>query len=213
VRWEIAPPKSDDVRTCVFCDTPADSYEHVIPAWISKRLGIKTFLSADDAFVTAEALRRRQPISFANYRARVFCSGCNEHFKHLEDAVIPLLVPMARGMTLSLDVQTQTQLALWAHKTAIALCAAGSDTQVAVPQQHRTAIRDGGVPRGIGRLTTLMTSQGSVPTGPSEQYLKLLKGELSPEEYAKGVKKRVRAERKNGSSGGGTKNAAQRKPA
>jgi hypothetical protein len=58
-----------------------------------------------------------------------------------------------------------------------------------------------------------MTSQGSVPTGPSEQYLKLLKGELSPEEYAKGVKKRVRAERKNGISGGGTKNAAQRKPA
>jgi hypothetical protein len=39
----------------------ADSYEHVVPAWISKLLGIKTFLSADDAFVSDEALRPRQP--------------------------------------------------------------------------------------------------------------------------------------------------------
>jgi hypothetical protein len=58
-----------------------------------------------------------------------------------------------------------------------------------------------------------MASQGSVPTGPSEQYLKLLKGDLSPEAYAKGVKKRVRAERRNGASGDAAKAAAQRKPA
>jgi hypothetical protein len=58
-----------------------------------------------------------------------------------------------------------------------------------------------------------MASQGSVPTGPSEQYLRLLKGEISPEKYAKGVKKRVRAARKNGSTGAATKADTQRKPA
>jgi hypothetical protein len=144
--WRVAPPKPRREPTCVFCEAKADSYEHVIPAWVSKRLGVKTFLSADAAFVTDEATRRRQPISFASYRARVFCSGCNEHFKHLEDAVIPLLVPMARGRTLSLDQNTLTLLALWAHKTAIAMVAAEADSSYPVPEQHLTAVRRTGVP-------------------------------------------------------------------
>lgn len=36
-----------------------------------------------------------------------------------------------------------------------------------------------------------MTDKGSIPTGPSEQYLRLLKGEISPKEYAKSVERRV----------------------
>ena len=42
-----------------------------------------------------------------------------------------------------------------------------------------------------------MTDKGSIPAGPSEQYLRLLKGEITPGEYAKSVKKRVDA-RPNG---------------
>jgi hypothetical protein len=33
---------------------------------------------------------------------------------------------------------------------------------------------------------------GSVPTGPSEEYLRLLREEISAEEYAKRVKRRLR---------------------
>ena len=33
---------------------------------------------------------------------------------------------------------------------------------------------------------------GSIPTGPSEQYLRLLRGEIEPKEYAASVEKRVR---------------------
>jgi hypothetical protein len=36
-----------------------------------------------------------------------------------------------------------------------------------------------------------MPDYGSVPTGPSELYLKLLKGEITPEEYARAAKKRA----------------------
>ncbi|HEX6455184.1 MAG TPA: hypothetical protein VF009_01550 [Solirubrobacterales bacterium] len=35
---------------------------------------------------------------------------------------------------------------------------------------------------------------GSIPTGPSELYLQLLKGEISPEDYAKQAKKRIQDE-------------------
>jgi hypothetical protein len=66
---------------------------------------------------------------------------------------------------------------------------------------------------GERKAATAVASQGSVPTGPSEQYLRLLKGQISPEEYAKNVKKRVRAQRQNGNSGHSAKSGAQRKPA
>ena len=58
-----------------------------------------------------------------------------------------------------------------------------------------------------------MASKGSVPTGPSEAYLQLLKGKLSPEDYVNGVKKRVSDQRQNGNSGQPTKTAPRRKPA
>jgi hypothetical protein len=35
---------------------------------------------------------------------------------------------------------------------------------------------------------------GSIPTGPSELYLRLLKGEISPQDYAKQAKKRLQDE-------------------
>jgi hypothetical protein len=142
--WAVAPRKPTTARRCVFCDAKADSYEHVIPEWISKRLGVRDFLSADGAFVAAGAERPTRPISFASYRSRIFCAACNTHFKHLEDAVIPLLVPIARGFTLRLDSDTQALLALWAHKTAIALVAATPIESDAVPEPHRRAVRDRG---------------------------------------------------------------------
>lgn len=36
-----------------------------------------------------------------------------------------------------------------------------------------------------------MTKSGSIPPDPSEHYLRLLKGEITPEDYAKSVKQRV----------------------
>lgn len=38
----------------------------------------------------------------------------------------------------------------------------------------------------------MATNGGAVPTGPSEEYLRLLREEISPEEYAKRVKRRLR---------------------
>ena len=36
-----------------------------------------------------------------------------------------------------------------------------------------------------------MSDYGSVPTGPSELYLKLLKGFITPKDYARAAKKRA----------------------
>lgn len=143
-------PRDDETRqtTCIFCNASADSKEHLVPAWISKRLGIKTFLVQGS---TGGAVRPKpQPISFASHRARILCTGCNTHFKHLEDAVIPLLVPMARGRTLAINTDTQQVLALWAAKTAMVLIAATDGLQDAVPVHHRHTVRhDATVPDDV----------------------------------------------------------------
>lgn len=62
-------------------------------------------------------------------------------------------------------------------------------------------------------MTGQMATEGSIPTGPSDAYLRLLKGQITPEDYAKGVKKRVSAQRENGNSGRSGKTAVRRKSA
>jgi hypothetical protein len=145
VSWVEVQHEQSPYPSCVFCAAPANSREHVVPAWVSKRFGITEFLSAEDAFIVG-GTRPTQPISFASYRARVMCHGCNRHFKHLEDAVIPLLVPMGRGLALSLDRDSQRLLALWASKTALALMAARPGEDNRRLQMQGRAIREGEVP-------------------------------------------------------------------
>jgi hypothetical protein len=140
--WEAPQLRRKPVPVCAFCGDKADSMEHAIPAWISKRLGIKEELSAEDAFIAGGARRRKQPISFGSHRAPVMCKPCNTHFKDLEDRVIPLLVPMAKGNTLALGSESQALLALWANKTAIALLAA--EDASAVPVAHGCTVRNEG---------------------------------------------------------------------
>jgi hypothetical protein len=139
--WAVIPraPRLSEV-SCIFCGAPADSKEHIIPSWISKRLGIKTFLTQTSS--GGRVVPQKRPISFASHRKRIFCTGCNTHFKHVEDAVIPLLVPMARGFHFALDRESQQLLAMWATKTAIALIEATDGLAGAVPIVHRRAVRE-----------------------------------------------------------------------
>jgi hypothetical protein len=51
---------------------------------------------------------------------------------------------------------------------------------------------------------------GSIPTGPSELYLRLLKGEISPQDYAKQAKKRLQDEARERPKGRRTATQRQR---
>jgi hypothetical protein len=104
---------------------------------MSKRLGIKVMMGSRSYGLTP----RKQPISFASHRARIFCRPCNTHFKRLEDDTIPLVVPMANGRVFSLGPESQTLLALWAAKTAIALIAEKQELRELVPKTHRDSVR------------------------------------------------------------------------
>jgi hypothetical protein len=51
---------------------------------------------------------------------------------------------------------------------------------------------------------------GSIPTGPSELYLQLLKGEISPQDYAEQAKKRLQDEARERPRGKRTATQRQR---
>jgi hypothetical protein len=139
--WQVAGRHTRPAPECAFCDRPSDSQEHVIPEWLSKRLGINAEMPAEVAFRVRARRRRKQAISFGGYRAPVMCDRCNKHFGRLEEAVIPLLEPMAKGMRLALAEYSQQLLALWANKTAIALLAA--EDPATVPKAHGKMVREG----------------------------------------------------------------------
>lgn len=169
-RWQVFVPPIKPEKKCIFCGARADSMEHVIPAWIAKQLAISGQIDPSRAMQIGRP-PRRQPISLGSYRARIFCAACNEHFHHLEDEVIPWLVPMARGVPVSLGAESQAVIARWAVKTAMALLSAEPGDQDIVPWPHRKALKDSGrvvADTWVGLFrwhgpATLVTGEGSAP--------------------------------------------------
>lgn len=125
---------------CIFCGAKANSREHAIPKWVAKRLGLKG-IQLHHREVSTIATRRKQPISFASHRERIFCKGCNAHFKHLEDEAIPLIEWMAKGRSVILGKHEQDLLARWGAKTGFALMAAEKEFRDFVPREHMSWLR------------------------------------------------------------------------
>jgi hypothetical protein len=132
-------------RSCIFCGRRANSKEHAIPKWMAKRLGLRgRFLETKE--VVGRVKPRKQHISIASHRSRIFCDGCQHHFKRLEDAVIPFLDPMASGKAVTLTVERQLLLATWGAKTAYALIACERGLEELAPRDHRLHLRERGEP-------------------------------------------------------------------
>lgn len=128
---------------CVFCLEKATSKEHAIPKWIPKRLGIKAFMAPDEA-IHHGVVPRKHPISFKSHRKRMVCQECQDYLKELEDEVIPLLEPMAKGRIVGLGDESRELLARWAFGRATALLALVPEFATLVPDEHRFAFRQSG---------------------------------------------------------------------
>jgi hypothetical protein len=137
-------PRVASSPKCIFDENRADSHEHAIPKWIAKRFGLR------GVFLTQLATNlppAKQPLSVASFRRRIFCADCNRHFKHLEDAVIPILEPMGLGESFTLSRDDQQTLALWGMKTTLAILAASKiELGNFVPESHFARIRFEGLP-------------------------------------------------------------------
>ncbi len=131
---------------CIFCGERANSREHAIPAWIARRFGLKEVQLRYVETASFGVAPHKQPISVASYRKRIFCADCNTHFKHLEDAAIPIIEPLALGNALILSQEEQAIAALWGAKTGIAIVSSTPEFHELVPLNHRLTVRQLGEP-------------------------------------------------------------------
>jgi hypothetical protein len=102
-------------RTCIFCDAPANSREHIFPDWILKLHG------SDRPF--RQKLGRGETRTFTgDLTVRGVCNTCNLGWMStLETAVSPFTTQMTFGETINLTELQQTQLSVWAAKMAMVL--------------------------------------------------------------------------------------------
>jgi hypothetical protein len=102
-------------RLCLFCDSKADSREHIIPRWVLEELewGRGPF---------AISFESKTPVKLVSpeRKAKVVCKQCNEGWMHqLEDAAKPILSPLMCDISIPLDLLQQYTIVKWAVKTAM----------------------------------------------------------------------------------------------
>jgi hypothetical protein len=113
------------VRVCVFCGAPADTAEHVWPAWARPLIEARehTRIHPYHRFVVQDDHEDEhdtwdQPAN--SMTAKVVCASCNNGWmSDLEGAAKPMLEPMLGDHGRLLHQGGQETLAAWALKTAM----------------------------------------------------------------------------------------------
>ena len=129
------------MRTCIFCEGPADSKEHAWPLWLIRQLG-----ATETGRV--EAQRGRQaPNTWRTAKAeltvRFVCTCCNnEWMSRLEDHVKPIVVSLLGDKPVTLDRDDQTTLAVWAVKNAMVYEALRLEEPWFFANSERRALRE-----------------------------------------------------------------------
>lgn len=124
-------------RQCFCCPAPADSREHVLPAWVARYLGLA---GRKFEHTTARNVAEYGEVPATNFRARILCRTCNGAFGTLEDAAKPRLIPLIDGQNAILDGEDQEVIAAWAVKTVFMQLAATRKRR-SVPIGHRRHLR------------------------------------------------------------------------
>jgi hypothetical protein len=107
-------------KSCIFCNAPANSKEHVPPGW-SLRLLRRT----EDEKVPMRTYRFGQPpqqwmTGDTAIRTGNVCKGCNNGWMcRLEEENIPTLTPMIFGTAVTLKPTQQERITTWMNKCAM----------------------------------------------------------------------------------------------
>lgn len=107
-------------NTCVFCqrnDSPPSS-EHILATWITKAFPeVQEFLITDN--LAGRRFGAKKQLGMISNRV---CLRCNTIWmRKLEDKAKPILLPMIKGESVSLNKLSQFTICLWFLKTAMML--------------------------------------------------------------------------------------------
>ena len=137
------------MRRCVFCGGPANSREHAWPEWV-----IALFRNQEEATIIAER-DGEEPREWhginVSVKVKRFCHGCNTGWmSDLENEARPLLLPMIRGESMTLDGAQRIVVATWCLKTAMVFDLTRTDKNIAILPSERAYLYEARGKRGLG---------------------------------------------------------------
>src|SRR5581483_12340242 len=99
-------------RTCLFCDNPVNSKEHVWPEWVLAKLPKQTIMG----FVGSS----KGIVFHREWKVKCACRSCNSGWmSDLETDGSSVLGPLIDGRSTHLSALQQRLIAAWAIKTAM----------------------------------------------------------------------------------------------
>ena len=99
--------------TCIFCDKPSGSREHVWPKWILERKDL-------GAFKLKIAGGPEKILNNVELKVKTVCGICNNGWmSDLEAQAIPILTEIFEDKPVALDQEQQQIIARWLMKTAM----------------------------------------------------------------------------------------------
>lgn len=102
------------MRQCLFCDSPANSREHVWPEWVLNRLNVQDVIRHKMGNDPERLLPNPEQ------KVRAVCKPCNEGWmSNLEQKNIPLIGNMMQDIALPLNGLHQYHIATWAVKMSM----------------------------------------------------------------------------------------------
>lgn len=128
------------MRKCLFCSNSANSLEDVWPHWITDQF--KTSQPSEAQLERHGEKTRSWRVRQPELPIRYVCQPCNNGWmSQIESQTKPFLQPLLMGERQSLDMASQSTIALWSLKTAMVLEALDQPLQYTYTQLERDQIR------------------------------------------------------------------------
>jgi len=106
------------LRQCLFCESDANSGEHMFPLWLLRR-----FDTPSGVRVSLERGSRQLPewkMACHDHRVRFVCTACNNGWmSNLENSAKPVLERLLSDQSTVLDPKDQSIIAAWSAKCAM----------------------------------------------------------------------------------------------
>lgn len=147
-------------RVCLFCDRPADSYEHYFPQWYMdwlkrqgailnrRRIHKRDEIRELDGRRTLVVIETKQNSDPRYGKIKCVCATCNDGWmSRIQEKAKPIILNITTGGVMSLNVEEQLILSVWAVMFSMTLECRHPDWAFS-RQADRLAFRDSQLPPG-----------------------------------------------------------------
>jgi hypothetical protein len=125
------------MRSCIFCQRQADSKEHLFPQWLDREFPQPAGTLLPVTHRVGDRVSQRPNTRIAHMEVRCVCKACNSGWMStIEARLKPFLLQMIKGERVSLTMNDQLDVSLWATLKAMVAEMAGEYEAVTTQEER-----------------------------------------------------------------------------